>query len=123
MTEYWRSHWVLGEDGEPRRPESKEEALAVWEDPRRIIVQTTVAGILVSTVFLSIDHGFGGERPVLFETMVFKSGDEKDCERWCTRAEAVEGHARIVERVKREAFGAEWCDGYDRALKEAGHGE
>ncbi len=60
---------------------------------------------LVSTVFLGIDHAFGG-RPVLFETMVF------DCpavtaeiddyqERSHTYAEAVVEHEKAVQLVER----------------------
>lgn len=59
----------------------------------------------VSTVFLGLDHGFGYGDPILFETMVFGNEDngsishmELDMERYATYAEAVEGHARMVQR-------------------------
>lgn len=57
-------------------------------------------GRLVSTVWLGLDHGFGG-RPLWFETMVFaKRGDgcELDCDRYETEDEAREGHRRMVEK-------------------------
>jgi hypothetical protein len=60
--------------------------------------------VLVSTVRLSIDHGFGGS-PKWYETMVFaydthtqevSSWSELDCRRYETEAEAVEGHELVV---------------------------
>ena len=59
--------------------------------------------VLVSTVFLMIDHGYDGV-PKWYETMVFKCDAagkvtdwlELDCERYTTRDEAIEGHGRMV---------------------------
>jgi len=60
--------------------------------------------IRVSTVFLGLDHGFGGTLgPIFFETMVFcnikglKLGDQMD--RYGTWDEAVAGHNKIVTEV------------------------
>lgn len=54
--------------------------------------------VRVSTVFLGINHGFGG-KPLWFETMVFSAGgDSTDyCERYETWDEAVEGHKKAVK--------------------------
>ena len=56
---------------------------------------TRVGPMRVSTVFLGLDH-WG----MLYETMVFKGNgnSEYECERYKTRAEAIEGHAAVVER-------------------------
>ena len=54
--------------------------------------------VRVSTVFLGLDHGFGGRRE-LFETMVFINGSGGDCERYATWDEAEAGHARWVKQV------------------------
>jgi len=72
----------------------------------RVKQETLPNGRWVSTVFLGIDHGFGDGPPVLFETMVFPNEDdfsELDCERYCTWAEAEEGHKALVEKWLREA--------------------
>ena len=56
---------------------------------------TDRGGYVISTVFLGIDHGFGSDKPVLFETMVFKDGKfEEDLgnARYATWTEAEEGH-------------------------------
>ena len=70
----------------------------------RLVKQTIVNSKLVSTMFLAIDHGWGGS-PKLFETMVFPvnySGEvtnwsELYCERYGTWNEAIDGHAKAVE--------------------------
>ena len=76
---------------------------AEWfETADRTVAKTEIGAIQVSTVFLAIDHNFGGEgRPILFGTMVFGGGDELDKrgERYCTREEAIAGHGRWVAKV------------------------
>ncbi len=60
--------------------------------------------ILVSTVFLGLDHSFFGTAPVLWETMIFWPGSKNDGDqlRYTSRAEAVAGHVAMVEQVKQE---------------------
>lgn len=65
----------------------------------------------ISTIFLALDHGYGYGPPVLYETMVFPKENDRTCptcgheksvdgdsERYCTREEALAGHARYVEK-------------------------
>ena len=47
---------------------------------------------VVSTVFLGLDHSFGGGPPLLFETMIFDGGEEEHCVRYSTWQQAEEGH-------------------------------
>ena len=64
---------------------------AMENDSRRV-AQTQVGDVNISTVFLGLDHGFGG-KVLLFETMAFDpKGDEKMCERYETWEEAERGH-------------------------------
>lgn len=67
-----------------------------------VVAQTAVAeGVRVSTIWLGIDHSFGlGEGLLIFETMVF--GGPLDHEQWryATEAQAWEGHAVMVGRVR-----------------------
>lgn len=75
-------------------------AWARWfETADRHIGDEQIGACRVSTIFLGIDHSFGGGPPVLFETMVFTddSGAESWSERCCTHAEALEMHARGCE--------------------------
>lgn len=73
---------------------------ALWyEGADRHVAKTQDGGILVSTVFLGMDHSFGGGPPLLFETMVFGSPLDQECERCTTWEEAEEQHREMVRRV------------------------
>ncbi len=76
-------------------------------DNRRVAL-TELPECRISTVFLGLDHnfGFGGDQPILFETMVFGKDHNNEwtdfggrCSTW---AEAEAMHAETVEQVKRE---------------------
>ena len=54
----------------------------------------------VSTVFLGIDHSYGGGRPILFETMVFGGKLDQEMDRCSTWEEAEKMHDLMVEKVK-----------------------
>lgn len=56
-------------------------------------------GIFISTVFLGLDHSFGGGTPVLFETVIFGGIHDQFQERYCTWDEALAGHQRAIEMV------------------------
>jgi len=56
--------------------------------------------VRVSTVFLGIDHGFGG-KPMWFETMVFGGKLNQEQDRYETWDKAVAGHKAMVKRVSR----------------------
>lgn len=56
--------------------------------------------ITVSTVFLGIDHGFGSDRPILWETLVFGGLLHDEMNRYATKEEALIGHQRMCERVR-----------------------
>lgn len=57
--------------------------------------------ILVSTVFLGLDHNFLQDGPpVLWETMVFGGPLDGKMDRYTSRQAAEEGHARWVKRVE-----------------------
>lgn len=86
-----------------------EDAVVLWSEffaniERRRVGRDEIDNIVISTVFLGIDHGFGiSERPILFETMIFdESGNEVYCRRYYTWDEAEAGHHEAVEFVKTE---------------------
>jgi hypothetical protein len=68
----------------------------------RHVARTEVAsGLIISTVFLGLDHQHFGGPPLLFETMVFNDyGDDGTQERYSTWEEAEAGHARIVAQQR-----------------------
>lgn len=93
-----------------------------FETADRIVKQETLPnGMFVSTVFLGLDHSFGGGKPMLFETMVFDTnnkekykigdveresiGEEMDQVRYSTWGQAEAGHKKLVKK---------WNDKTDR---------
>lgn len=56
--------------------------------------------VKISTVFLRIDHSFGGPVPILFETMIFGGKEDGYQERYATKKEALIGHNKAIELVK-----------------------
>jgi len=91
-------HWIL----EGRQPVEVE--MFVWarwfENVENRVVMRTYdedGGLLVSTVFLGIDHGFvEGGPPLLFETMIMRGSEYGRQERTATWDEAVDAHARAL---------------------------
>lgn len=74
------------------------------------VKQDQIGEILVSTVWLGLDHSFGGDKPILFETMVFgpEGTPEKTdlaCWRYSTEQEALEGHARAIAVAQPKVLG------------------
>jgi hypothetical protein len=72
-----------------------------WLDKGHMIMkQTTLPdGTFVSTIFLGRDHSWGEDKPLLWETMVFKkNGDDSDLERDYTRNEALATHELLVKK-------------------------
>lgn len=87
---------------------------AVWSsqdgDVRRVAFTDIGNGVSVSTVFLGLNHNFGGGEPILFETLVFADLQLNDfsmegtCRRCSTWAEAQVGHNEVVALVRRAMF-------------------
>lgn len=64
-----------------------------------------IEDVTVSTVYLGLDHSFGGGPPLIYETMVFGTDDEHECQwRYSTKEEASLGHDKIVAAVRNKTF-------------------
>ena len=68
-------------------------------DTRRV-ARDTVGKADVSTVFLGVDHSFGGEKPLWFETMIFGGQYDEWQRRYTTWDEALAGHKKIVADLR-----------------------
>jgi len=66
------------------------------------IKQDCINDITISTVFLGLDHSFGADEPLLFETMVFGGVHDGFQERYHTYDEAIEGHRVVCSMVDRK---------------------
>ena len=98
--------YILDESGEKPVRCDDIEAWAHWfEDFKHRRVGATHLNhgkVFVSTVFLGVDHSYGGRIPILWETMVFDP-DSRDNEMdRCggTREQALAMHAAMVERIE-----------------------
>ena len=84
-------------------PEPDTIKWATWfedRDKRRVALEE-IGESTVSTVFLGIDHNYGGAVPVLWETMVFGGQLDQEQDRCAGgRKEALQMHALMVEKVK-----------------------
>jgi hypothetical protein len=92
--------------------------MRVWckwmDEADRRVARDEIDGILISTVFLGIDHNFDDGPPILFETMVFDDVHkwlDNEMRRYCTWDEAEQGHRELVEEIKaRLATGDDFAD-------------
>ena len=99
--------YVLDNQGQPH----EEPDLIRWAewlehagDARRVAhdlwIDATGQEILVSTVFLGLDHAFGCGPPVLWETMIFGGPHDQHQDRYTSREAAVAGHATALALAK-----------------------
>jgi len=85
------------------QPISRDEFVLQWQPDTQIVARFQDERILISTVWLGIDHQFGVGKPLIFETMVFVNDpaavDPKYDNlqwRWHTEEQAKEAHDIIV---------------------------
>jgi hypothetical protein len=67
----------------------------------RVVARDLVGDIVISTVFIGLDHRFGDGPPLIFETMVLGGVLDQEMERYSTYDEAEAGHQSMVERVRK----------------------
>ena len=118
-------HYILDEKGEV-----KEVDLYTWaewlEDPstNRRLAHTRVGDYNVSTVFMGLDHNFGGgsKKPILWETMIFENEltvefmeplgkeiryhktlerDDFGFARYSSKEDALQGHEHNVQELEK----------------------
>lgn len=73
-----------------------------------IDIRNEVSKILVSTVFLGLDHSYNSPRPILFETMVFRGPLSGEMDRYSTMEEAKHGHTVMMEKVQASLNSEAW---------------
>lgn len=69
---------------------------------RRVATDTLPGDVLVSTVFLGLDHNFGRGLPLLFETMILGGEHDGYSDRYTTWDEAEAGHAKALAMARSE---------------------
>ena len=93
---------MLNVNGDAEPCESLFEWAEWFERSRdtRTLRRDTIGDVLISTVFLALDHAFGGMVPVLWETMIFGGPHDAYQERYTSKDAALAGHARAVALVR-----------------------
>ncbi len=97
------SKYYLNED-KTYRPAELMEWAEQFEHMDRHVGNDMIEGKHVSTVWLGLDHGFMGGEPLVFETMVFSEHEPRTdiyLDRYSTWDEAVAGHQKAIEWVKK----------------------
>ena len=97
--------YILDEQKSPVRCEDMER----WGDfirvaENKVVARSEFGSVSVSTVFLGMDHSFGGGLPVLFETMIFGGKHDRYQERYHTWKEAESGHEAACMLANAEAI-------------------
>lgn len=70
----------------------------------KIVEQTNQGDIMVSTVFLGLDHRHGDGTPLLFETLVFGGPLADEMVRYTSWDQAQAGHNKMVALVFDQAI-------------------
>jgi hypothetical protein len=91
--------YILNDNGDPVACEDPLTWAKWFETANRRVVRDELPGGSVSTVFLGLDHAFGGGPPLLWETMVFGGEHDGYCDRYSTLDDALEGHRKAVDLV------------------------
>lgn len=93
--------YILNDKGEPIEENDLMKWARWFETGDRKVAMSEINGMTVSTVFLGLNHNFGEGEPILWETMLFKDGDEQNCER-CggNLVNALAMHARVEAQCR-----------------------
>ena len=81
-------HFIL-KDKKPLETDLISWALWMNDVSQRIVAKDKFGDVEVSTVFLGLDHNWGGGEPLLFETMIF-GGEYADYQKRCSTWEQAE---------------------------------
>jgi hypothetical protein len=92
--------YILDDDGEPQ-PCPDLRTWGRWmETADRTVLKSTHRGVVVSTVFLGLDHNFAAAGPpVLWETMIFGGVFDLSQQRYTSAIAALRGHAAALAMV------------------------
>jgi len=98
------SKWYILNNNNKPIPASITEAADWLEEgsDRRTVKRDEIGDILVSTVFLGLDHAWDSNVPVLWETMIFGGEHDQYQERYTSHEDALEGHKKALTLITKE---------------------
>ena len=96
------NNYILGDDNKTPIVADLMTWAKWFEKSNRTVKKSRLnSDVLVSTVFLGLDHNMGGEGPpVLWETMIFGGEHDEYCDRYSSYKDAIDGHEKAVDLVK-----------------------
>lgn len=92
-----RDKYIL--DGKTPVPADLETWANWYQNADRRVAETKVGAVLVSTVFIGLDHNYDEGEPHIFETMIFGGSHHQLCERCSTWEQAEDMHQMAVNLV------------------------
>lgn len=95
--------YILNENGDAVPCDSLRAWGQWFESADRVLAKDESHGVRVSTVFLGLDHSFGDEVPILWETMIFGGPLDQYQERHSSKSAALEGHERAKALALRKS--------------------
>jgi hypothetical protein len=105
MTESECLYYVLDAEHRPVAISDVAQWAEFMGGPGRIVAQTHIGNVFISTVCLGINHRFCQQGPpLIFETMIFEDGNGGDCWRYASWDDAVTGHAVAVKKNERQGM-------------------
>lgn len=98
------SRWyILDNNNKPVAKPVLEAAKWLENNPsRKTVKRDKIGSILVSTVFLGLDHAWDSDIPVLWETMIFGGEHDQYQERYTSYEDALEGHKKALTLITKE---------------------
>lgn len=91
--------YILDDNGDPV-PCTDVLEWARWFEAageKRQLARDELGEVLISTIFLGIDHSWSGGPPILWETMIFDGQGDEYQERAATKEEALENHYMAIQ--------------------------
>jgi len=98
-TENYLKNYILVGKTPVRCDDFKKWHKAFINGPRKL-VETERDRLVISTVFLGINHQYNERDLILFETMAFRTPEfeQVDCERYSNWDDAITGHVKMCQQ-------------------------
>jgi hypothetical protein len=102
------SWYILTADNQPVAVSVREASKWIEKNPTKkqigfdILEDENGNEISVSTVFLGLDHSWDNKGLILWETMIFGGINDQYQERYNSYEDALEGHQRAIDLIKKE---------------------
>ena len=97
------NHFYKLVNQEPVKCSLEEYAKSMQIESNRIIKQTQIKDLFVSTIFTGIDYSFGLAEKKLFETIIFGLDDEIHPKwQYATWDDAIEKHHELIKMIENE---------------------